>query len=81
MVSEHDLGTWCGMIFMRTIIQGPPLDIETKSAFVEEGKESRRRRQFFEKTMTVDEKGNLIWWWGAYKNHGTYIWRHDQENY
>ena len=36
MVSEHDIGTLCGLIFMRTIIQGQPLDIETKSVFVEE---------------------------------------------
>ena len=42
---------------MRTIIQGPPLDIETKSAFVRRGKKIRRRRQFFEQTMTRDEKG------------------------
>ena len=33
------------MIFIMTIIQGPPLYIETKSAFVEE------------ETMTRDEKG------------------------
>ena len=33
------------MIFRRTRIQGPPLDIETKIAFVEE------------ETMTRDEKG------------------------
>ena len=45
MVSEHDLGTLCGRIFRRTIVQGPPLDIETKSSFVEE------------ETMTRDEKG------------------------
>ena len=38
MVIENDIGTWCGLIFMRTIIQRPPLDIETKSAFVEEEK-------------------------------------------
>ena len=42
---------------MSTIIQGPPLDIETKSAFVEEGEKCRRRRKFFEETMTRDEKG------------------------
>ena len=42
---------------MTTIIQGPPLYIETKSSFVEEGKQSRRRRQFFEETMTRDEMG------------------------
>ena len=45
------------MIFMITIIQVPPLYIETKSAFVEEEKQSRRRRQFFGETMTRDEKG------------------------
>ena len=46
------------MIFMSTIIQGPPLYIETKSAFVEEErKTSRRRKQFFGETMTRDEKG------------------------
>ena len=45
MVSEHDIGTLCGMIFMRIIIQGPPLYIETKSAFVED------------ETMTRDGKG------------------------
>ena len=38
MVSEHDLGTLCGIIFMSTIIQGRPLYIETKSSFVEEEK-------------------------------------------
>ena len=42
---------------MRKIIQGPQLYIETKSAFVEEGKKSRRRRQFFGETMTRDENG------------------------
>ena len=47
VVSEHDLGTWCGLIFMSKIIQGPQLYIETKSGFVEEEKKSRRRRQFF----------------------------------
>ena len=36
MVSDNNIGTLCGLIFMRTIIQGPPLYIETKSAFVEE---------------------------------------------
>ena len=40
---------------MSTIIQGPPLYIETKSAFVEEEKKSRRKRQFFGETMTRDE--------------------------
>ena len=45
------------MIFMSTIIKVPPLYIVTKSAFVEEGKKSRRRRQFFGETMTRDEKG------------------------
>ena len=45
MVSEHDIGTWCGLIFWRTRILGPPLDIETKISFVEE------------ETMTRDEKG------------------------
>ena len=45
VVSEHDLGTWCGLIFMSTIIQWPPLYIETKSAFVEE------------ETMTRDKRG------------------------
>ena len=34
---------------MSTISQGPPLYIETKSAFVEEEKKSRRRKQFFGK--------------------------------
>ena len=36
---------WSGMIFRMTIIQGPPLEIETKSVFVED------------ETMTSDEKG------------------------
>ena len=45
MLSEHDLGTWCGLIFMSTIIQWPPLYIETKSSFVEE------------ETMTRDKRG------------------------
>ena len=57
VVSEHYFGTLCGQIFMSTIIQGPQLYIETKSAFVEEEKKSRRRRQFFGETMTRDEKG------------------------
>ena len=47
MVLDHDIGTLCGLIFVSTIIQGPPLYIETKIDFVEEGKKSRRRRQFF----------------------------------
>ena len=42
---------------MRTRRQGPPLYIETKSAFVEEEKKSRRRRNFFGETMTRDENG------------------------
>ena len=49
MVSEHDLGTLCGLIFMRTIIQGPSLDIETKSSFVEEGKKVGEEGNFFRK--------------------------------
>ena len=47
MVSEHDLGTLFGLIFMRTIIQGPPFYIETRSAFVEE------------ETMTRDKRGKI----------------------
>ena len=43
-------------MFIRKIIQVPPLDIETKSAFVEEEKKGRRR-QIFEETVTSDEKG------------------------
>ena len=43
---------------MSKIIQGPPLYIETKSAFVEEEKKSRIRGQFLGETMTRDEKGN-----------------------
>ena len=35
------------MIFMRTIVQIPPLDIETKSAFIEEEKK-------------VGEEGNVL---------------------
>ena len=42
---------------MSKIFQGPPLYIKTKISFVEEGKKSRRRRQFFEETMTRDENG------------------------
>ena len=38
VVSEHGIGTLCCIIFMRTIIQVPPLYIETKSSFVEEEK-------------------------------------------
>ena len=38
VVSEHDLGTLFGLIFMRKRIQGPALDIESNSAFVEAGK-------------------------------------------
>ena len=45
MVLEHDIGTLYCMILMSTIIQGPPLYIETKSSFVEE------------ETMTRDKKG------------------------
>ena len=33
VVSEHDLGTWCGLIFMITIIQWPPLYIKTQKCF------------------------------------------------
>ena len=47
VVSEHDIGTWCGLIFIMTIIQRPPLDIETKSAFIEEEKK-------------VGEEGNVL---------------------
>ena len=54
VVSEHDLGTWFGLIFMSTMIQWPPLYIETKSAFVEKEKKSRRRRQLFGET-TIEE--------------------------
>ena len=45
MVSQHDIGTLCGLIFVRTRIQGPPLYIETQKCFVEE------------ETITRDEKG------------------------
>ena len=38
MVSENDIGTLCVLIFMSSIIQVPPLYIETKCAFVEEEK-------------------------------------------
>ena len=69
MVSEHDIGTWCGMIFISTIIQGPPLYIETQSAFVEE------------ETMTRDEKGTSYDGEEHIKNHGTYLWRHEKEYY
>ena len=55
MVSEHDLGTLCVLIFMRKIIQGPQLYIETKSAFVEEGKKVGEKDIFLE-TMTRHEK-------------------------
>ena len=47
MVLEHDIVPLCGLIFMSTIIQGPPLYIETKSAFVEEEKK-------------VGEEGNFL---------------------
>ena len=55
VVSENDLGTWCGMIFMSTIIQWPPLYIETKISFVEEGKKVGEEGNFLE-TMTRHEK-------------------------
>ena len=42
---------------MRTRSQGPPLDIETKSAFVEEKKQVGEEGIFLQKTMTRDEKG------------------------
>ena len=45
VVSEHDICTWCGLIFMSPTIQGPPLYIETKKCFFEK------------ETMTRDEKG------------------------
>ena len=56
MVSEHDIGTLCGMIFMSTIIQVPPLYIVTKSAFVEEEKKVGEEGNFFLETMTRHEK-------------------------
>ena len=49
MVSEHDLGTLFYLIFMSTIIQVPPLYIETKSSFVEEGKKVGEEGIFFRK--------------------------------
>ena len=49
MVPENDIGTYCGLIFMSAIIQGPPLDIETKSAFVEEGKKVGEEGKKFRK--------------------------------
>ena len=42
---------------MSTIIQGPPLQIETKSAFVEEEKKVGEEGKFFEENMTNNEKG------------------------
>ena len=36
---------------MQTIIQGPPLDIETKSAFVEEEKKVGEEGNFFRKLL------------------------------
>ena len=47
MVLEHALGTWCGIIFMSTIIQGPSLYIETQNSFVEEGKKVGEEGNFF----------------------------------
>ena len=55
MVSEHDIGTLCGIIFISTIIQGPPLCIETKISFVEEEKKVGEEGNFLE-TMTSHEK-------------------------
>ena len=55
MVSEHDIGTWFGLIFMSTIIQWPPLYIETKSSFVEEEKKFGEEGNFFGETMTRHE--------------------------
>ena len=42
---------------MSTIIQGPPLYIETKSAFVEDEKKVGEEGNSFGETMTSDEKG------------------------
>ena len=56
VVSEHDIGTWCGIIFISTIIKGPPLYIETKSDFVEEGKKVGEEGNCFGETMTRHEK-------------------------
>ena len=47
MVSDNNIGTLCGLIFMSTIIQVPPLYIETKSAFVEEEKKRQEKKAIF----------------------------------
>ena len=56
LVLEHDIGTWCGIIFISKIIQWPPLYIETKSAFFEEEKKVGEEANFFLETMTRYEK-------------------------
>ena len=45
MVSEHDIGTLFGLIFISTIIQGPPLYIETRSDFFEEETMTRHEKR------------------------------------
>ena len=58
VVSKPDICTSFGIIFMSTIIQVPPLYIETKSAFVEEEKiKKQEKATIFLETMTRDEKG------------------------
>ena len=56
MVSEHDIGTLCGLIFMSKIIQGPPLYIETQRAFVEEKEKLGEEGNILGETMTRHEK-------------------------
>ena len=56
VVLEHDIGTWFGLIFISTIIQGPPLYIETKKCFCWRGKNKVGEEGNFLETMTRHEK-------------------------
>ena len=56
VVSEHYLGTWCGLIFMSTIIHIPPLYIETENCFCWRGEKKVGEEGNFLETMTRHEK-------------------------
>ena len=56
VVSGNDIGTLFLMIYISTINLGPPLYIETKSAFVEEEKKVGEEGNLFLETMTRNEK-------------------------
>ena len=57
VVSEHDLGMWFVLIFMSTIILGPPLYIETQKYFCWRGrKKVGEEGNVLGETMTSHEK-------------------------